>query len=209
MPRCGWLGTFWELFVSKFLRLLGKWNLNTQVWLIGHSAGSHLCAMLLSSPWYDGLPTAARKVFLFSMWSYQKIRTSIECQVNAIIHPWRILSSQVDQVNPGVLFFPGDSWSCFIFRWLQELFTWQASSSLHLSSKPRWQYQVSTWPGRKMITYRSAQINLYPWCNSGKSQRQKMWEDDQSQECTNESCFISDLILANHSESLLYNAVST
>ena len=33
-----------------------------QVWLIGHSAGSHLCAMLLSSPWYDGLPTAARKV---------------------------------------------------------------------------------------------------------------------------------------------------
>ena len=33
-----------------------------QVWLIGHSAGSHLCATLLSSPWYDGLPVAARKV---------------------------------------------------------------------------------------------------------------------------------------------------
>merc|ERR1712012_167010 len=37
-------------------------DMQTQVWLIGHSAGSHLCAMLLSSPWYDGLPTAARKV---------------------------------------------------------------------------------------------------------------------------------------------------
>ena len=35
-----------------------------QVWLVGHSAGSHLSAMLLSSPWYDGLPNAARKVSL-------------------------------------------------------------------------------------------------------------------------------------------------
>lgn len=33
-----------------------------KVWLVGHSAGSHLSAMLLSSPWYDGLPNAARKV---------------------------------------------------------------------------------------------------------------------------------------------------
>jgi len=43
---------------------LVKWGQSKgkKVWLIGHSAGSHLCAMLLSSPWYDGLPTAARKV---------------------------------------------------------------------------------------------------------------------------------------------------
>lgn len=28
---------------------------------MGHSAGSHLCAMLLSGAWYDGLPLRARK----------------------------------------------------------------------------------------------------------------------------------------------------
>jgi len=32
-----------------------------KVWFMGHSAGSHLCAMLLSSPWYDGLPVSSRK----------------------------------------------------------------------------------------------------------------------------------------------------
>ena len=29
---------------------------------MGHSAGSHLCSMLLSGAWYDGLPLAARQV---------------------------------------------------------------------------------------------------------------------------------------------------
>jgi len=32
------------------------------LWLSGHSAGSHLCAMLLSSGWYEGLPQACRQV---------------------------------------------------------------------------------------------------------------------------------------------------
>jgi len=32
------------------------------VWLSGHSAGSHLCAMLLSSGWYDGLPHQDRNI---------------------------------------------------------------------------------------------------------------------------------------------------
>eukprot|EP00092_Neocalanus_flemingeri_P082997 GFUD01104109.1.p1 GENE.GFUD01104109.1~~GFUD01104109.1.p1 ORF type:complete len:294 (+),score=106.62 GFUD01104109.1:76-957(+) len=32
------------------------------VWLAGHSAGSHLCAMLLSSGWYQGLPHQDRNI---------------------------------------------------------------------------------------------------------------------------------------------------
>jgi len=32
------------------------------VWLSGHSAGSHLCAMLLSSGWYEGLPYKERNI---------------------------------------------------------------------------------------------------------------------------------------------------
>jgi len=32
------------------------------VWLSGHSAGSHLCAMLLSSGWYEGLPHLDRSI---------------------------------------------------------------------------------------------------------------------------------------------------
>jgi len=33
-----------------------------KVYLMGHSAGSHLAAMILSSTWYDGLPRAKRQV---------------------------------------------------------------------------------------------------------------------------------------------------
>jgi len=32
------------------------------VWLSGHSAGSHLCAMILSSGWYEGLPVKERSI---------------------------------------------------------------------------------------------------------------------------------------------------
>ena len=32
------------------------------VWLSGHSAGSHLCAMILSSGWYEGLPFKERSI---------------------------------------------------------------------------------------------------------------------------------------------------
>ena len=32
------------------------------VWLSGHSAGSHLCAMVLSSSWYEGLPHQDRNI---------------------------------------------------------------------------------------------------------------------------------------------------
>jgi len=32
------------------------------IWLSGHSAGSHLCAMLLSSGWYEGLPHRDRNI---------------------------------------------------------------------------------------------------------------------------------------------------
>jgi len=45
----------------------GKWLLQwalqegKKIWFMGHSAGSHLCAMLLSSSWYDGLPVSSRK----------------------------------------------------------------------------------------------------------------------------------------------------
>ena len=80
-PKCPGVAN-WALFEAS-----RQMKPNAQVWLIGHSAGSHLCAMLLSSPWYDGLPTAARKVFVFCMWSYQKIRTSMSARRRVIYTP--------------------------------------------------------------------------------------------------------------------------
>ena len=136
---------------------------NAQVWLIGHSAGSHLCAMLLSSPWYDGLPTAARKVFVFCMWSYQKIRTSMSARRRVIYTPEEFfwLSSR-----------PGDSWRCFLFQVI--------AGVVHLAGvfqlAPLLQTSVAV-PSLNLTRWEDYQLHL--------------------QECTNESCFISDLILAN------------